>query len=283
MKKTVYTLFLLMVVLFGFFGCSNTAEIENSQIYEKNAFRIVRQASNDGQIALTYIFPLNSDYLLSLGYDENDVKTCKFYLTTYVNALAQSNKEKETDGTTVGDCVYFSDVDGIGFSIKFENLQAQKEFFNIEDNEENETSSDNKVSGFFIKKIELKTKFPVSSSKSAGDLKMICNMAISSWCNNNDIADDQKLKILDYLENSIFIYDFATQQKNLKSDVMYSDEYFYHNVFIKTMDDIEENNEIVFWVTYANRPVWYAFAVVVVVVGMVCAYYFLIRKNKKKN
>lgn len=283
MKKSVYTLFLFVVAILSFCGCTSKNEVENSQINEKNAFRIIRQANNDGQIALTYVFPLNSDYLLALGYDENDVKTYRFYLTTYVNALAQTNKDKITPGTTVGDCVYFSDIDGIGFSIKFENLQAQKDFFNVEDNEESENSSDHNVSGFFIKKIELKTKFPVSSSKSAGDLKMICSMAISSWCNNNEILDAQKSEILKSLDNSIFIYDFSTQQKNLKSDVMYSDEYFYHNVFIKTADEIEENNEIVFWVTYANRPVWYAFAVIIVAVGMVCAYYFLIRKNKKKN
>lgn len=283
MKKTICTLFLLIIMLFSFCGCSSENDSTISQIYEKNAFRIVRQANNDGQIALTYIFPLNSDYLTSLGFKEEDIKTYRFYLTTYVNALAQNNKDRVTEGTTVGDCVYFSDVDGIGFSIKFENLQAQKEFFNVEESEKQEESTGRKESGFFIKKIEIETKFPVSSSKSAGDLKMVCNMAISSWCNNNDISNEQKSKILESLNDSIFIYDFATQQKSLNSKVMYKDEYFYHNVFIKTLEEIEEDNRIVFWVSYANRPVWYISAIIVVLIGMIVSYYILLKKRKTKD
>ena len=268
MKKSIYTLFLLLVCLLSFGGCGQSSKVDNSLIFETNAFRIVRQATNDGKIALSYIFPLNSSYLSSLGFEEDEIKTYRFYLTTYVNALAQSNREKETEGTAVGVCSYYTDVDGIGFSIQFENLEAQKKFFGVEDDEQAGSSSGRKTSGFFIKKLEMTTTFPVSSSKSAGDLKMICSMAISSWCNNSNISDIQKKEILKSLDETVYIYDFATQEKGLKSELMYQDEYFYHNFFVKTLEDIEQDNNIVFWITYANRPVWYAFALLLVLFGV---------------
>lgn len=273
-----------MVCLLSFGGCGQSSKVDNSLIFETNAFRIVRQATNDGQIVLSYIFPLNSSYLASLGFEGDEIKTYRFYLTTYVNALAQSNREKETEGTTVGTCSYYTDVDGIGFSIQFENLETQKKFFGVEDDEQAGSSSGRKTSGFFIKKLEMTTTFPVSSSKSAGDLKMICYMAISSWCNNSNISDIQKKEILKSLDETVYIYDFATQEKGLKSEFMYQDEYFYHNVFVKTLEDIEQDNKIVFWVTYANRPVWYAFALLLVLFGVGTSLAILrIKKGKRSK
>lgn len=283
MKKSIYTLFLLLICLFSFAGCGKTSEADNSLIFETSAFRIVRQATNDGQIVLSYIFPLNSSYLASLGFEEGEIKTYRFYLTTYVNALAQSNREKETEGTTVGTCSYYTDVDGIGFSIQFENLEAQKRFFGVEDDEQESVSSKQKISGFFIKKLELTTTFPVSSSKSAGDLKMICVMAISSWCNNDNISDTREEEILKNLDEAVYIYDFATQEKGLQSQLMYQDDYFYHNVFIKTLREIEQDNQIIFFVTYANRPVWYAFALLLVLFGVGASLAILRIKKKKRS
>ena len=284
MKKSIYTLFLLLVCLLSFGGCGQSSKVDNSLIFETNAFRIVRQATNDGKIALSYIFPLNSSYLSSLGFEEDEIKTYRFYLTTYVNALAQSNREKETEGTAVGVCSYYTDVDGIGFSIQFENLEAQKKFFGVEDDEQAGSSSGRKTSGFFVKKLEMTTTFPVSSSKSAGDLKMICSMAISSWCNNSNISDIQKKEILKSLDETVYIYDFATQEKGLKSELMYQDEYFYHNFFVKTLEDIEQDNNIVFWITYANRPVWYAFALLLVLFGVGTSLAILrIKKGKRSK
>lgn len=283
MKKSICTLFLLILSLLSFCGCKNSSEIDKSAIYETNAFRIMRQANSLGQIGLSYIFPLNSAYLSTLGFDEEEVKTYRFYLATYVNALAQSNRERETEGTTVGTCAYFADIDGIGFSINFENLEAQKRFFGVEDDEQESVSSKQKISGFFIKKLEISTTFPVSSSKSAGDLKMICVMAISSWCNNDNISDTREEEILKNLDETVYIYDFATQEKGLQSQLMYQDDYFYHNVFIKTLREIEQDNQIIFWVTYANRPVWYAFALLLVLFGVGASLAILRIKKKKRS
>lgn len=284
MKKSIYALFLLILSLLSFCGCKNSSEIDKSAIYETNAFRIMRQANSLGQIVLSYIFPLNSAYLSMLGFDEEEVKTYRFYLATYVNALAQNNRERETEGATVGTCAYFADIDGIGFSISFENLEAQKRFFGVEDYEQESVSSKQKISGFFIKKLEISTTFPVSSSKSAGDLKMICVMAISSWCNNDNISETREEEILKNLDEAVYIYDFATQEKGLRSQLTYQDDYFYHNVFIKTLGEIEQDNQIIFWVTYANRPVWYAFALLLVLFGVGTSLAILrIKKGKRSK
>ena len=280
MKKTIYALFLLILCI-GIFPC-NFASAENDEIFEKNAFRIVRKSYLTGEISLSYIFPLNSKLMEAKNFSENEIQTFRFYLASYVNALAKSNSEKTLDGVSVSGCEYYTDVDGIGFSIMFENLEAQKKFFGVTD-ESSQSGQNQTSSGFFIKKTEIKTTFPISSSKSAGDLKMVCLMAVSSWCNNFDLSEEKKSVLSGSYENSIFIYDFATQVSGLKSEVMYEDENFYHNVFCKSLGEIESDPSITFWVTSVNKGVWYILAIVVVITGMIVAGGVLyLKKNKKK-
>lgn len=270
-----------MICLLSFNLPAFHTSADNDVISEKNAFRILRQSNSQGQIALSYVFPLNSQLLSAKGFSEDEIKTYRFYLITYVNALAQTNKEKECDGVEVGNCVYFEDVDGLGFSIKFENIEVQKKFFGVENDDSNQNKENRKVSGFFVKRMELKTTFPVSSKKSAGDIKMICTMAISSWCKDNNISNERKKIVTDLLNSSVFIYDFATTEGVLKSDIMYDDENFHHNVFVKTLEEIESDNQIVFYVTSVNRPIWYLTALVVVLLGMAIAFLWVKRKKFK--
>lgn len=285
MKKTVYALFLLMICFFSFcmpaFGVS--AEVVDHM--QENAFRIARKGYLDGKISLTYIFPLNSKLLKNEGFSQEEIDVYKFYLTTYVNALAKSNAENLCEGVTIENSKYFTDVDGIGFSILFENLDVQKRFFGTSSSE-SDSKSEQRKSGFFISKTELTTTFPVSSSKSAGDLKMICLMAVSSWANNNSLSKERSELASSNYQSSNFIYDFALQERGLKSKVMYQDENFYHNVFVKSLSDIESDNHITFWVTSINTPVWYIGAVIVVVLGMSaswgCYKFSQKRKNSKK-
>ncbi len=276
MKKSVYALFLLLVCLFSLGGCSNESEISN--LYEPNAFRIIRQTDSSGKIALTYIFPVNSAILEEKGFDESEIKTYRFYLSVYVNALAQQNRQKATDGVQVTGCVYYTDVDGLGFSIIFDDLESQKTFFGVEDSADSSSSS-TKQSGFFFKKVKLQTNFPVSSVDSAENLMSICVMATTSWCTANNIENLEE--ILEIFDSSLFIYDFATTYNELKSDLMYDDDNFHHNVFIKTVDDIQQDATITFWTIYPNTPIWYITAVVTVILGMIIAY--LILRRRKKN
>ncbi len=246
-------------------------------LYEENAFRILRQANSSGQIELSYIFPVNSTLLAEQGFSEEEIKTFRFYLSVYVNALAQQNRQNATEGVTVGNCAYYTDVDGIGFSIVFESLDAQRKFFGVED-DGSSGGTENKTSGFFIKTVCLETTFPVSSVQSAENLKQVCKMALSSWANDKNLENVEQLSAV--YDNSLFIYDFATTSDDLRSEFMYDDDNFHHNVFFKTLSDIENDNTISFYVSYANTPVWYLSAILLVIVGMGLAYVVLKRKKR---
>lgn len=282
MKKIIYTLFLLLVVIFSscFSGCG---QVDMANILQPNAFRILRQVNSDGSISLSYVFPLNTNMLANSGFSKNEIDVLRFYLTTYVNALAKNNEEKKVEGAVINPGIYFEDVDGVGFSICFKNLEAQHRFFGDSSNTGESVSSTLKTTGVFIRKQTLKTVFPISSTKVAGDLKLVCVMAISSWCNDCQIPEERKKVALSFLQESKFIYDFSNWQRGLMSEIMYQDTNGYHNVFVKSYQDLSENVEIVFWQSQPNRPIWYLSALAVVLIGIVVAFLFLKYKNTKKS
>ena len=282
MKKTIYTLFLLFSFLsVAFLNQTNIAFANVSEILQPNAFRLIRQVSSDGQIAMAYVFPVNSSILAEKGFTVSEITTFKFYLTSYVNMLAKNNKEKSFDGVKISNAQYFSDVDGIGFSMVFESLDAQSKFFGISNTQQGDSSkSSQQSSGFFIKTICFKTNFPFSQN-SAGDLKMVVLMAVSSWANDQNMTEDEKQNVQQILNSSTFIYDFASAQTSLKSEIMYDDENFHHNVFIKTYDQLKSTPEILFFTKQINTPVWYGMALFLVISVMIVVY--LILKYKKKR
>lgn len=284
MRKSVYTLFLaffaIVTLFLGSFGAN--VSFAQSQM-EANAFRIIRQADASGKIGLSYVFPVNSAFLKQEGFKENEIKTFRFYLSTYVNALALQNRDKAVQGVSVGGVTYFEDVDGLGFSIVFEDANAQRRFFGNnngeEEDKEQNPSSTSKVSGFFIKKLQMSVAFPISKA-GAEDLKTLCNMAINSWAKDNTVDAAKSAKVSAQLEDALYIYDYATTNADLKSDVMYTDENFYHNVFAKTAEQLESQPNITFFTTYANTPVWYGAALFATLLGMGIAYIILKRKKK---
>ncbi len=267
-----------MVFCFG--GCSAAANL--SVVRQSNAFRILRKIDSSGKISLDYVFPLNSDVLFKNGATAKQVENYKFYLTSFVNTLTQSNKQKECDGVEVCGVAYYYDVDGVGFSINFDDIKAQKKFFGTEGGQEN-GGINVTMRGFFVKKQTLKTTFPISSAKAAGDLKLVCVMAISSWCADNDISAELKNAALDALKSSTYIYDFASSQKALKSQFVYHDQNGQHNFFVKTFQEVEENPEIEFFVVQPNRPVWYLSALIIVLTGILFAFLFAKKKKVKKT
>lgn len=279
MKKFVYTLLFLSV--FMCFGFVNISPKQNQ--ISNNAFRIVRQASDSGQIVLSYVFPLNSEKMKEVGVEEKDILVYKFYLTTYVNSLVQNSKSRQGKGVVVSNCLYFESVDGVGYSIAFENIDAQKRYFGTSDEQEKSNAIKTKSKGFFMKTTYLQTTFPISSQAVADNLKAVCKYALSSWCKNEEVSQGIKEKLELLLDESIFVYDFATQQSSLQSDVMYQDEIFSHNVFVKTYAELAEDNKITFWVTAPNKPVWYFAALVVVVLSIAIAFLIVkVKKNHKK-
>lgn len=280
MKKSIFALFLLILSAFCFVGCGQSKGLADFNITEKNAFRIIRQADDSGKVALSYIFPVNCELLQQQNFSESEIKTYRFYLSTFVNALAKQNRDKNVVGVSVSNCTYFTDVDGLGFSIVFENLDAQKRFFGEDEKDPDKPSSSNtKISGFFVRKVEFQTSFPISEN-SAKDLRQICEMAISSCCKDNNISSEKQAFAIKQLESAKYIYDFATTQKQLKSETMYDDQNFHHNLFVKTSEQLKDN-KITFYTTYANTPVWYATALCAVILGMTISYFVL--KDKKKE
>ena len=284
MKKSVYTLFLLLCLVVVSVSCVDAKSPKASNIInEKNAFRIIRTVNDEGRIGLAYIFPSNSEELKRLGYTDKQIQTYRFFLTSYVNTLSQTNKEKEIEGVSVSGSNYFLDVDGVGFVIDFENLAAQNKFYGVTQNPSGlETNPKREEKGIFIKKMYVRTTFPFSSVKAAGDVKLVCVMAISAWAKDQGLSDQEKSEVLEVLDESMFIYDFASTQFALKSDYMYDDAMFHHNVFVKSIDDIENNNQITFYLTQPNYPVWYMSALVFVVCGMIVCYIYF-KKKKTKN
>ena len=232
-------------------------------------------------IGLAYIFPVNSEILKEKGFSDNDIRTFRFYLSTYVNALAEQNRARAGESVSVGSAAYFSDVDGIGFTITFDNLDAQKEFFGTEDDEEEkESGTDTKSSGFFIRKVQMSTSFPVSNTQSADNLKQVCKLAITSWANFNKLDLKNLLTIYD---DSNFIYHFSSAQSSLKSDLCYDDANLHHNVFIKSADDISAGDtSITYFTSYPNTPVWYITALLLTLAGMTIVYFMMNKKKEKR-
>ena len=298
MKKTIYALFLLSMFLFaGILPTLNMQSYAHAEsdsvvstidlVSQKNAFRILRKVDEDGKIEISYIFPVGSENLQKLAFTDAEIKTYRFYLVTYVNALAQNYKQKAKEGVEVSACTYFLDVDGLGFSITFESVDLQKEFFKSDDDEnddnqdETEETSNTKTSGFFMKKTEIFSTFAFSSKEVAESYCNLCKMATESWCENSSISNEKRGQILEGLEEAVFIYDFASTSTRLKSNLSYNSENLHHNVFIKTLAEIEQDNQIVFWTVVPNVPVWYLSALVVVIVCMVLAYLIKRKKNNK--
>lgn len=273
MKKSVFTLFLLFVVVFLSFGFSTQTQAISQPT---NAFRICRYQTTKGESSLSYIFPVNSKEL-SQVLTEEEMTGYKFYLSMFINALSKSNAQKQVAGVKLENCVYFQDVDGLGFSIIFENSQAQDDFFG---SGENSSKSKQQTSGFFMKKVTLETNFPISVA-TADSLRGICQMALESWSKENDVDQEKKDIVNQIILNAGFIYDFATQEKNLLSEVMYEEGEFNHNYFQKSYSQLSSDSKILFWTISPNRPIWYIFALIFVVSGMIVAYFW--RKTPKKR
>lgn len=277
MKKSVYILlFLCTICLFSCFGF--TCDDQKTNCLEKNAFRIIRKTNYEGKISLSYVFPLNQERLKEQNVDEKDISSYKFYLTSYVFGLSQNSKQKETENVAVSGVEYYQDIDGVGYTIYFDDINAQKEYFGVTDEGE---SSKPKSSGFFMKKTVYESTFPVSNQNVAGSLKLVCITSINAWAQNCNITSAVKKSMIDELSKSVYIYDFAMQSNVLKSRNFYEDEYFCHNVFVKTFDELDDST-IEFYTIYPNKPVWYLTATGVVFVAMATAFVVLKRKKLKK-
>jgi len=279
MKKAIYTLFLSIFIACFLTGCGATPQL--NQIVENNAYHIFRKTNEDGSIFLSYVFPVNID-VFDETFTENEKNVYLFYLTTYVNALAKTSRDKSDADVIVENCKYYTDIDGIGFTIIFKNLQEQKTFFGAgDDNSSQQTQTH--ISGIFVKKISFETQFPISNTTSANNLKAVSLLAIASWAKDCEIGKEKQNKLTNKISQAKFVYDFAVCGKGLDSDCMYQENGYSHNVFCKSMEEIEENPNITFFVKEVNRGIFYFLAVVSVCGGVVLSLLIIKRKEKGKK
>lgn len=279
MKKFVYALFFAMLI-FVFVPFQNTTFAQCEDVFQKNAFRIVKSDDENGRQFLSYIFPVNSQFF-SDNFSAEEVAVYKFYLANYVGALAKTYSNKKLEKMTVSSCQYYSDIDGLGFSIMFENLQTQQQFFGNENNENEDKNTKNLITeGIFVKKTRFDTVFPIQTQKSAGDLKMICLLAISSWQKDCQIDENKKQMTVSEIDKANFIYDFSSSQNLLSSQNMYKTNNTIHNVFVKSFDEIESDNKIQFWICYVDKGMCYISAIIFVLFAMAISFVYL--KIRKK-
>ncbi len=272
MKKSIFTLFFVFVV-FALCGCSQR-DILPQKLYEKNSVRLIREIDKAGQIKMTYAFGTNSENFKNLGLSENDIKVYKFYLASYINALSKQYKDKAKEGVAVSPCIYYSDIDALGFCITFKNSNAQSEFYE---------STNQKRDGFklqkrlFINRHILKIDFPIQTKESADSFLFPTKFALQQTAQENSISQTIIDDCLRLLNDTIFIYDFSNEEVSLKSQTTYFDGEKTHNFFATNIDEIE--TPIEFYYTSPNRAAWYFCALLVVLIGMIIAFSIQKRKN----
>ena len=216
------------------------------------------------------------------NFSNDEVMKYKFFLVTYIGALARKYKEKETDGVRVSEVTYIEDVDALGFSILFENNKKQKIFF---ENSENTINTDEKIikKGIFLQKIIFEIDFPIKDKESAEDLQSICLLSIDAWAKECKISAEKKDKIVQKILKSVFVYDFSMENGVFKSKNMYKENGFTHNVFEKNLDDIERDEKITFYVQLINKANIYIAVTILTCLGVAAAIVIIKIKEKRQK
>ena len=281
MKKSIYTLFLLVCfVLTGVSFSSNVlADVEDEIYFQHNAIRVAR--SVDEKITLSYILPVNSVKMRELNFGEDEISTFKFFLSIYVSAWANGYKDKLCDGVVLKNCVYWKEFDGVGFSLVFDDVDAQQKFFGINQQQSSPQKLDEK--GVFFKKISITTNFPVASEESAKSLQKIYFLALENWQKEENIDDKKMQNLANFLQNCNFIYDFSTASNALFSEKLYTIDGVVHNVFIKNLEQIKQDSTITFWTKSINKPMWCLVILVVVLMGVFVSFLVINFKEKRKK
>ena len=278
MKKSIYTLFFVLILVFV---CLTFQSEKSFAQNSKAAFYIMKQTNARGRTNLSYAFPVHSRFM-EQNFSNDEVLKYKFYLIAYVGALRQKYKEKEIDGTSVSEVVYFEDVDCLGFSILFENNKKQKLFFEIP---ENTINTDEKIikKGIFLQKIIFEINFPLKDEESAKDFQSICLIAIDAWAKECNISTESKEKVVQNLQKTDFVYDFSIENGIYFSKNMYKTNGLTHNVFVKSLEEIKNDNKIEIYLQTINKANVYLFVTIVTCLGMAVAIIVIKTKEKHKK
>lgn len=274
MKKIFLFLCALLVSFVTF--CSSCGWVCSASTFSsQNSIKLLR-ITNDESIALSYLFPVNSQCFENV--DAISFEGYKYYLKSTVSILSDRYREngEGVEGVTVTEPKYYTDYDAVGFIIKFDNAEAYQNYFNIEDDD---SSVEPKTSGLFIKKTSYDIAFPFSVTTADSLITLLKNTVIM-WGEtfNKDIST-----IVSIYDHTTFVYQIVSPSKSLRSENLTESGGVYYNTFERTYAELEESTPITLYSLQINRAMWYLFALVGVVAMVIIVFLWHRLSTKRKN
>ena len=108
-------------------------------------------------------------------------------------------------------------------------------------------------------------------------------LAIDAWAKECNISTAKKEKVVQNLKKFDFVYDFSTKNGGYLSKKMYKENGFIHNVFSKSIEEIEKDNKIRIYVQGINKANVYLFVTILTCLGMALAIVIIKTKEKAKK
>ena len=273
MKKIFLFLCAFMVAFVTFFS-SGGAICSASAINSQNSIKLLR-ITNGESITLSYLFPVNSQCFEKV--DAISFEGFKYYLKSTISILSDRYREngEGVEGVTVTEPKYYTDYDAVGFIIKFDDISAYHDYFNIEDDD---SSVEPKTTGLFIKKTSYDIAFPFSVTTADSLITLLKNTVIM-WGEtfNKDIST-----IVSIYDHTTFVYQIVSSSKSLRSENLTESGGVYYNTFERTYTELE-NTPITLYSLQINRAMWYLFALVGVVAMVTIIFLWHMLSTKRKN
>lgn len=262
------------MVAFVTFFSSGGAICSASAINSQNSIKLLR-ITNGEVITLSYLFPVNSQCFENV--DSISFEGYKYYLKSTISILSDRYREngEGVEGVTVTEPKYYTDYDAVGFIIKFDDISAYHDYFNIEDDD---SSVEPKTTGLFIKKTSYDIAFPFSVTTADSLITLLKNTVIM-WGEtfNKDIST-----IVSIYDHTTFVYQIVSSSKSLRSENLTESGGVYYNTFERTYTELE-NTPITLYSLQINRAMWYLFALVGVVAMVTIIFLWHMLSTKRKN
>ncbi len=264
----------ILLLFFAFVFSLSLSNPTKAESYE-NSFKLLK-ITNGNSVSFAYLFPVNSYAFENI--DSISYEGFKYYLKNTVSLLSDGYEEKAEgiEGISVSKPNYYSDYDAVGFIIKFDNITAFNEYFEVEDE-----PITPKKSGVFIRKSTYNISFPFSKA-SADSLISLMKNTVIMW---GETFNKDTSMIVSLYDHSTFIYELVSTSKQARSEKMSESGGLYYNTFERTYEELAEAKPITIYYLEINRAVWYLMALILVVVLLivVLVWYRLSTKRKKSK
>ena len=264
----------ILLLFFAFVFSLSFSNLTKAESYE-NSFKLLK-ITNGNSVSFAYLFPVNS-YAFE-NVDSISYEGFKYYLKNTVSLLSDSYEEKAEgiEGISVSKPNYYSTYDAVGFIIKFDNITAFNEYFEVEDE-----PITPKKSGVFIRKSTYNISFPFSKA-SADSLISLMKNTVVMWGTtfNKDVST-----IVSLYDYSTFVYELVSTSKLARSENMSESGGLYYNTFERTYEELAEEKPITIYYLEINRAMWYLTVIVLVIailIGVLIWHKISTRRKKPK-